>query len=483
MDILAHYDENLFKSLLDNPSISKIVAPVIFDPSSIDYANMITHIHSRVLNIARETLKDLLEQADIRFRNSPDRTQRYYVKQTRNRTITTLFGEVTFKRTEYIDKQTKKSFVYVDEKIGLIRRQRYDSVVCSLIYEAYSNSNSMIKVGQTIGDMIHPFSIEDDRSHNWIPRQTVQNICLRFKNVKAPIEPVEETPEDLYIMADEKYISLQREDRENNPGYKGHIKAENRLAVMFTGRKNVSTGRYELTGKHIFALPEDQEHFWDHILEDLDKMFDLKKIKNIYIMGDGAQWIRAGVNALKTPIYRIKYAADRFHIDKYIHKITNKEEYRKKLHDYAYNCDKKDFMKMTDKIKSERNCSEETYNHLVKYVLNQLEALKVMNKEVKFGCSMEQAIQHILASNFTSVPKAYARKNLPTYVNARVAQQNHTNMRLLYLKAQDEYNRTGNSLPDFSKERLDFSIFDSSKTDPYYHFNLKDRNSLGDTRK
>ena len=87
---------------------------------------------------------------------------------------------------------------------------------------------------------------------------------------------------------------------------------------------------------------------------------------------------------------------------------------------------------------------------------------------------MEQATQHILASPFTSVPKAYAKENLYTYVTARTAQQNGANMRLMYIKAIDRYVYDGSTTVDFRDEGLDLGIFDSSKTDPYYHFSLED---------
>ena len=45
--------------------------------------------------IAQFTLKCILEKADTEFRNSPYRTERWYVKATRSRTITTPFGDVT----------------------------------------------------------------------------------------------------------------------------------------------------------------------------------------------------------------------------------------------------------------------------------------------------------------------------------------------------------------------------------------------------
>ena len=47
-------------------------------------------------------------------------------------------------------------------------------------------------------------------------------------------------------------------------------------------------------------------------------------------------------------------------------------------------------------------------------------------------------------------------------------------MRLMYIKAIDRYVYDGSTTVDFRDEGLDLGIFDSSKTDPYYHFSLED---------
>ena len=95
---------------------------------------------------------------------------------------------------------------------------------------------------------------------------------------------------------------------------------------------------------------------------------------------------------------------------------------------------------------------------------------------------MEQAIQHILASTFTSVPKAYSRQNLHTYVSARTAQQNGFNMKKLYLEAMDIFAKTNNASVDLNQESLDLSLFDSKKTDPYYHNSLNDVPNIHEQR-
>lgn len=119
MNILTQSSDECFRTLMDDDLLQKIVAPVIFAPTAENYTNMTSSIDALSRNTSLYQMRVVIEQADLRFRNSPGRTDRYYVKQTRERTLMTLFGELTFKRTEYIDRGNGTSFI---RKIGLLKR-------------------------------------------------------------------------------------------------------------------------------------------------------------------------------------------------------------------------------------------------------------------------------------------------------------------------------------------------------------------------
>ena len=499
MDILAQYNPDTFKDLNSIEEIRKVIAPITFDPTVQNYTALIEAIDKSVRQQALDMIRQVLEQADLAFRNSPDRTQRYYVSNTRSRSIITIYGELKYTRTEYEDRSTKKPFIYVDEKLGLTRRCRYDPCVCSMIYELYSDHNSMIKVGKIVGEQIHQFNVSEDPALHAIPRQTVQKILLRFSKITPAVPRQENTPDTLFIMADEKYIPLQGEKNNEDPAadtlidgevssFKGHNKAMTKIAVAFDGREQLVKkngelqNRWVLLNKYVFTYPDDTKHFWQNVYTDLARLYDLDKIKNIYIMGDGATWIKAGTQELQSQYGSAKYAADRFHCAKAIHKLTKDEDIRKLLSQYANKGMRKDFIKLAEAIKEDSSLSTASFDQTVNYIANQISGLKVMNQEVKIGCSMEQAIQHILASVFTSVPKAYGRNNLHTYVTARTAQQNGVNMKALYLQAMDIFAKTGTTSVDFNEESLDLSLFDSKKTDPYYHNSLNDIPNLHEQR-
>ena len=54
----------------------------------------------------------------------------------------------------------------------------------SYVAEAYADENSMIKIGNEVGNLIHAkFSLKDNRDYA-IPRQTVYNLMKRSKEIR-----------------------------------------------------------------------------------------------------------------------------------------------------------------------------------------------------------------------------------------------------------------------------------------------------------
>lgn len=100
--------------------------------------------------------------------------------------------------------------------MGLPKYDRYDPTVKAKIVELYADQNSMIKVGEIIGETIYAtFSRNEERKKFNISRQTVYNIVRKAPKLLTNIDRQKTTPKILYIMADEKYVPLQKEDKKN----------------------------------------------------------------------------------------------------------------------------------------------------------------------------------------------------------------------------------------------------------------------------
>lgn len=460
-------------------SLSKFATPFITKFSSLDYATFIQDIDSWMHDFIKKSMVDFIEKADREFRNSPDRLQRYYVKQTRLRSLITMFGEITFLRTEYVHRDTNEPYCYIDRKLAIKSRQRYDCCVEAKIKELYANQNSMIKVGQIIGESTFAsFSLDPIRKLHALPRQTVYNLLHRTGKITLDPKPMKETPETLYIMADEKWVPLQGECTEE----KAHVKEMVKVAVCFENREPIYTKKGEKAARNklknkfvISSCKSERINFWEDVLDQLSKRYDLNKIKNIYILGDGAPWIKGGTSLLRMPNVSVKYALDRYHAVQAINRMTTDETFRDVLTLYLYSLQKEEFEIVASIARSYLKTEEQInrFDIYHEYILTNWNAFKIMCKEVKIGCAMEQAISHIIASVFTSVPKAYGRKNLPLYVNARMLHTNSEDIIQTHLLAIDFQKEQGENI--HLKEIHNYSFFDDQIKDDVYKTSLKNK--------
>lgn len=490
MNTLTQSNQNLnlqLQSTLDF-SLSLLNAPFVSQFSHLDYGMMFTNLNEWIRKFTLNCLKSSIEKADMEFRNSPNRVRRYYVKQTRPRTIITVLGELTYTRTEYIDRSTGLPYIYIDRKLCLYPKQRYDCCVEAKAKELYADHNSMIKVGKILGEMVHShFSLNPNRKYFHISRQTIFNLLHRVEKISTVPDAVNNTPDTLFIMADEKYIHLQGEHKENESDEEKKKKHKQmvKMAICFEGNHHLytkngePTKRHELVNKFIYASCKgDRDRFWDNFLEKISHKYDLSKVKKIYILGDGANWIKNAVMNLSYPGTSVTFALDKFHAAQATNRMTTDDLYRELLTFYLYQNQREDFDVLADIIKKEKiesNKSLDLFSQNLDYLHNNWKAFQVMVREVKIGCAMEQAISHVLASPFASVPKSYGKHNLPIYLDSRIHLKNNEDLLLMHLKALDIQPKKGSEV--VLNEKLDWSFFDNQEPNQTYTVHLKNRSN------
>ncbi len=271
-----------------------------------NYFSIIQDADHATNQLALNILRRLIETADQKFRDEPMRKQKYHIKAKHQRTITTIFGSLTFEKTFYENKFTKKPYVYVDDFFGFEKYQRFDLFVKSLVVQACSEM-SIAKAAQKISDMIGErtnLGVKEIK----ISRQTARTFVRKFKLNPSNFRKKETTPDTLFIMFDEKYVPLQKEGKKKAMVYHG---------VIFEGIRPVKghKKRKELTGKNSFSsrnLTKLNESLLDYIYGS----YDLDKIKKIHIMGDGALWIKNAAREFVMNGCDVKFTLDKFHFKK-----------------------------------------------------------------------------------------------------------------------------------------------------------------------
>lgn len=118
--------------------------------------------------------------------------------------------------------------------------------------------------------------------------------------------------EKLYIEADEDHVAMQ-------DGTNKIMK----LIYVYEGAIQKSKNRRELINKRYFTGNLSPDDLWLEVADYLYEAYELEKIDNIYIAGDGASWIKTGLGYIPGS----KFVLDHFHLSKYVKKATAHLDY------------------------------------------------------------------------------------------------------------------------------------------------------------
>ena len=173
------------------------------------YFSLIYKIQTSAREMVKSIVSSTFEELDNDFKESTYRKTRYFVNKSNvSRTLITIVGEITFKRTYYCSKYSNKKFFYIDKIFDLPKNDHYDPIVKAIaISKAVSTSQaqSVRDTSSSINDLSY---FESDSIIKDIPRQSVYNW---IKNWYVPniVPKSVETPDTLYVMADENILALK----------------------------------------------------------------------------------------------------------------------------------------------------------------------------------------------------------------------------------------------------------------------------------
>ena len=431
MNIISHFKEiveNNFNKFLKNYFCNN--SNLWEKSGTIDnYINFMTDLDLFNYSFMTNIIKDYLEYVDEVFFNTTYRKSFCQSKGFYERTILTLFGEVTYKRRYYYDKKYNDRFFFTDLFLGLPKRKYFDPFVCSEICNesassSYSKSGRIVasKIGNRINNLLS------------IPRASARNIVIQF-NLENIQEYDNKRIERLFVMLDEKFVGSQF-----NEGKDHMIKA----AVIFedteleykTKRKPNSMDRYRLVNSHTCASIDN--NLLNDTVEYIYNMYNSDYIKEIVFMGDCATWIKNFPHSYWFKFNeetKIKFAMDGFHFAQALQQLTT-EEYKdvyNELYQYVIENNKKDFIRLANEFLDLNPHRKDVVESKIKYILNNWNERQLYQNNSYMRCSMESHISHIFADIFTSRPKAYSEKGLRQLLKLRLLKVNKKDIRQIYL--------------------------------------------------
>ena len=342
-----------------------------------------------------DILRNILEYLDLEYKNSKERKEKYYVQQTRERTLITSLGLITFNKTYYKSKNKINGkyvyYSYLEDCLGIDKWAKMSlSCEVNLINNALDNGMTWASV-------------------NTIPNYLIsrQTISTKIKNINFNyFESIvkKETPKILYIEADEVHANLQS----RNKGTKNKI-----VPVILTheGHKEDFVKKKELKNTHYIAssiLKTDK--LWEETYKYLDTVYDLNKVDKIFLSSDGGSWITGYDIAFPNAIFVL----DKFHYKKALNYIFKKEPNITSIADNYLRSKMINEFKIL--VKTQYKLYPDQKNEMIKkqnYLINHIDGIINQNHpDYKCPCSMEGHISNKYAKFITSRPHSYSKDGL-----------------------------------------------------------------------
>lgn len=443
MNILSQNYNNVLKNMIFNiftTNLKEKLDNMELNNNVFNYIDLLSNLDDNLCCIARQSLISILENFDNSFSNSYERKKKYDIKSHHSRTILTIFGEITFTRTFYKSKLNNKLFCFVDRYFGLHKYDYFDPYLKALIVD-YASNNPYPKTAKYINDLIgNRVSIKE--KIKYISRQSVRNIILSSKFSQQFIDSKDNTPEAIHIIADEKWIHTQNNNNKD---------VMEKSIVVFEDIKN-----HKLHNKQIFASLDYS--FLDNCLNYIYNSYDIDKLKTIYILGDGASWIKNLRQYFNfNSNIKVISALDKFHFKQAIHHICHDTYLEKIAVNYILNNNKDSFIQLCDCLIDSFPYRSETIESKKQYILNNWNNINNLYK-YNLSCPMESQISHNIADLFSSRPKAYSIKMINKLTQIRLLFKNNYNIKKLYLN-----NFNSNTILSTNKQFLNMDIYNEYK--------------------
>ena len=259
--------------------------------NELTFKELEKNIYSWICQIGRDFTKEFLERYDRMLMEDRDKSK-YRHKGSRQTTIKTVYGEVTYSRAVYgvTEEDGYRHYVYLlDEtleldNIGLISTNMAELLVKGITELSYRECASKIieMTGQTISAM-GVWNVIQALGEKVCEEETV----LVEEHKKGQIRGEKEVPV-LFEEADVVYIKLQGKDRKEAKRDKAEIK----IGIAYDGWKKTGKDRYELSNKVVVAGFARAKEFQEYREAAIAEKFNLDEVSQRILNADGASWIK-----------------------------------------------------------------------------------------------------------------------------------------------------------------------------------------------
>lgn len=415
-------------SLLDTLLTSVFNAEQNFFENPKAFSDLEASVKSSTEAFAAGFLGAILSEMDQSIRKCVWRADRYTIHRNDTRTLVSSVGDISFECTYYKSKTEESCFAHLlEDLIGLEKNERFTemaeaAMLCEALKTSYAEAAKALP------------------SKQGITKTTVMN---KVHSIAEEIpDTIYETPKSvpyLHIECDEDHVAEQH----GRYGENKNSSFVSKLIYIYEYRQenpNVE-GRYELVNKYYFSglYPgeDGNKRLWTKVNAFIERNYDENALKRVFISGDGAQWIKAGINY----VYKSVFCADKYHLMKYVNSaaaqmLDEKDDVKNNLWHLMYS-KQRNARKKFDTYTTEMMCSAknpEKVEDLRKYVLGNWAAVRrtLRNKLVN-GCSAESHVSHVLSDRLSSRPMGWSQTGADRMSKLRCYDKNNGRAEIIQL--------------------------------------------------
>ena len=386
------------------------------------FAEMVYGVRDGVLELARDMIEEELEAYDEWLRKSERRKAQWQIVRRDKSTLLTSIGSITYHKTLFKDKQNGQAEYLLDRCMGLEKHARMtEDAEAAVLMEAAESSYQKGGEHASIGKEVSKTAVME-KIHR-----------LKFPEMEAGVG--RKSVSCLYIDADEDHVALQYLEKKGDIGKRERAnRVMPKIIYVYEGISG-ENGRNELAeARHFGGVYEGaagNEKLWREVREYIEGSYDMESLRQIYISGDGAAWIKSGTKQLE----KAKFVLDKFHMHKYIKTATahlrdSREDARQELYRAIHK--KKKYMAegTFEKILAvtQESSKREAVEAARTYILGNWSGIMEQVKNKELEGSAEGHVSHIYADRMSSRPLGWSRTGADRMARLRIYRANGGDM-------------------------------------------------------
>ncbi len=303
------------------------------------------------------------------------------------RTLTTELGELRYRRTYFT--LPDGSYAYIlDHLIGVEAYERFSKELIAEVLETAA---------------VKSYQHAIDSAKQEMSRQTVHNRLVALDDLVMPVERMDEMPETLDIFADEDHVHLTPKGKAIVP-----------LVTITEGMDTSNPKRHRTIHPiHVAAFGMTAEAFRENVNAVLTERYDLDKVKQINVHGDGAPWIEA----LQQLIPHSRMVLDGYHLEKELRsflRLEGAKQYASAIRQAMKKDDYEAFERYCESIYSKQitENGQKKVRDFVEYCANRWSAVVVRMSKETCGSCIEPQVSHVLSDRLSRNPIAWSKDGL-----------------------------------------------------------------------